>query len=68
MMTAENRRRVFSLPGMAQGLMCLKCGKPLGHVYRVKKTDAFRIREFICPHCNELNTSTERVISSRSRE
>jgi hypothetical protein len=59
---------VFSIPGLVTGLLCDRCQKPLGHVYRTKRSEGFKLREFVCPHCQAINTTSERVISSRVRE
>lgn len=67
MTAADGERRVFQLPGMQSGLLCDRCKKPLGHVYRTKPSEGFKLREFICPHCQAINTTSERVIGSRER-
>ena len=57
--------RTFQLPG--GGLKCGKCQAVLPRVSRTIKTPGFVTRERVCPNCGEVNTTSERVINTRSR-
>lgn len=56
--------REFQLPG-GSGLKCEKCGAWLTRVHRTLTTAGFITRERICPECQTLNTTSERVINAR---
>ena len=58
-------QRTFQLPG--GGLKCGKCQAVLPRVSRTIKTPGFVTRERVCPQCGEVNTTSERVINTRSR-
>ena len=59
-MSAEFRRP-------ADGLKCQGCGAELRAVYRTKQTAGFVMRERVCPHCQTLHTTSERIITARPR-
>ena len=56
--------RTFELPG----LRCQHCQAHLPRVYRTQTTRGFIIRERICPQCNRVNTTSERIIGVRERQ
>ena len=56
--------RTFELPG----LRCQHCQAHLPRVYRTQTTRGFIIRERICPQCNRVNTTSERIIAVRERK
>jgi phage FluMu protein Com len=56
--------RTFELPG----LRCQHCQAHLPRVYRTQTTRGFIIRERICPQCNRVNTTSERIIAVRERQ
>lgn len=60
----NGERRIVQLPGY--GLSCGKCGSALPQVNRTTTSDGFVLRERRCPQCGELNTTSERVIATRS--
>ena len=57
--------RTFQLPG--DGLTCLNCRAVLPSISRTIKTPGFVTRERVCPECGKVNTTSERVINTRSR-
>ena len=58
-------QRTFQVPG--GGLKCGKCQAVLPRVSRTIKTPEFVMCERICLQCGEVNTTSERVINTRSR-
>ncbi len=58
-------QRTFQLPD--GGLKCGKCQTVLPRVSHTIKTPGFVTRERVCPQCGEVNTTSERVINTRSR-
>lgn len=57
--------RTFDL--VDPGLRCGECSERLLKVFRTKASEGWITRERICPKCGSLNTTTERVVSTRSR-
>lgn len=62
----EGDRREIQLPG--RGLKCAGCGALLPKVYRTITTAGFITRERICPQCDKVNTTGERVLNVRERK
>lgn len=56
----------MQIPG--RGLQCCNCGCVLPTVYRTVTTPGFITRERICPQCNMINTTSERVLNVRERK
>jgi transcriptional regulator NrdR family protein len=59
-MTAEFRKQ-------GDGLRCQKCDAELQSVYRTRQTAGFVLRERLCPSCNTLHTTGERILNARPR-
>ena len=56
----------FKLP--TSGLCCQHCGEALPRVHHTRTTRGFILRERICPRCDRINTTSERILSVRKRK
>ena len=56
----------FRLP--QSGLCCQHCGEQLTRVNHTRTTAGFILRERICPRCDRINTTSERILSVRVRK
>ena len=56
----------FRLPH--SGLCCQHCGEQLTRVNHTRTTAGFILRERICPRCDRINTTSERILSVRVRK